>query len=130
MLRKGFTLIEALAVAVILSIGLMAVAAAFIGELSVLSHEKNSAIATLSAQEEIESIRGMTFDDILALGPTFTSNGFVYLKDPVGTLTVDNIYGDNNIRRVTVTVSWSHMSGTTRQRTLATLVTRSGIDKQ
>jgi hypothetical protein len=130
--RRGFTLIEALSVACILAIGLFAVGAAFFGELAILSKEKSSAIATLAAQEEIENLRGMIFDDILALGPSssFTTSGFVYLKEPAGTLTLENIYSNANIRKVTVTVSWRSIAGATLQNSLATLISRGGIDKQ
>ncbi len=128
--KKGFTLIEAFVASVVLALGLFAVLLALYTEFTFINQNREKAIATLSAQEEIESIRGMPFDTILSLGSSFNASGFAYLKNPTGTLTLDNIYSSDDIRRVSVTVSWLSLTGRTLQIRLTTLVTRNGIDKQ
>lgn len=128
--KKGFSLVESLASSIILAIGLFAVGVALYTQFSSINQNREKAIASLAAQEEIENVRGMSFDDILALGTSFTATGFAYLGNPVGTINIDDIYGDANIRRVSITVQWNSANGSVMQKKLATLVTRNGIDKQ
>jgi Tfp pilus assembly protein PilV len=128
--RKGFTLIEALIAAGVLALGLFAVGLAIYAEFPFINQNREKTIATLAAQEEIETIRGKPFDEILALSSSFTASGFEYLKNPVGTVTVDNIYNESDIRRVSVTVTWDSSTGRTLHKSLTTLMTRNGINKQ
>ena len=71
--KKGVTLIEAVVSTFIMAIGLFVVGTAIYSQFSSLNQNREKAIATLSAQEEIESIRGMPFDSILALGSSFNA---------------------------------------------------------
>lgn len=128
--RNGFTLIEAMVAALIVALGLFAVGLAIYAEFPFINQNREKTIATLAAQEEIESIRGMPYDSILALSSSFTASGFVYLENPAGAVTVDNIYGENDIRRVSVTVSWDSSTGSRLQKSLVTMVTRNGINKE
>jgi type II secretory pathway pseudopilin PulG len=128
--KRGFTLIEAFVATIVLALSLFIVGLAIYMEFPVINQNREKAIAALSAQEEIENIRGMSFDTILTLGSSFVSSGFAYLKNPAGTLTIDDPFGNANIRRVSVRVSWSSLTGGTMQRDLVTFVTRNGIDKQ
>lgn len=128
--RRGFTLIEAFVSTLILALSLFIVGLAIYAEFPIINQNREKAIATLAAQQEIENIRGMSYDTILALGSSFTTESFSYLENPTGTLTVDSIFGDPDIRRVSVTVSWSSMAGGTMQKNLVTMVTRNGINKQ
>ncbi len=128
--NRGFTLLESLAASLILALGLFVLGGAFYTQLSFINQAREKTIAALAAQEEVETIRGLSFDAVLNLGPTFTASGFAYLNNPVGTITVDDIYGNSNVRRVSVTVSWTSLKGVASQRDLVTLVSRNGIDKQ
>jgi len=128
--NRGVTLVESVMAALIMAIGLFVVGTVIYSQFSSLNQNREKAIATLAAQEEIENIRGMSFDSILALGPSFTSSGFDYLNNPSGTLAIDSIYGASNIKRVSVTVSWDSITGGSLDRKLVTIVTRGGINKQ
>ena len=128
--NRGVTLIESVIAALIMAIGLFVVGTAIYSQFSSLNQNREKAIATLSAQEEIENIRGMSFDSILALGSSFTSSGFDYLNNPSGALVIDSIYGSSNIKRISVTVSWDSITGGSLNRKLVTIVTRGGINKQ
>jgi len=132
--KKGFTLIEALIASIVMAIGLLAVVTAIYSQITLLNQDREKIIATLAAQEEIENIRSMPFDNILNLDSSFVASGFIYLNNPSGTISIDSAYspvsGAADIRRISVTVSWNSIKGTVLQRTLTTLVTRSGINKQ
>ncbi len=128
--KCGSSLISALTAFAILAISIFAIGSAIHAQFAFLNQNRESAIASLSAQEKIEAIRGMAYNDILNLGSSFQSSGFAYLQNPVGTLNVEDIYGSSDIRKVSVNVRWLSASGRTMQKTIATLVTRNGINRQ
>jgi len=128
--KKGFTLLETIFAIIILSIALIAILSFFSANSFFIIEIKERFIAAQAAQEEMELIRDMAFDDILMLSSSFTATGFSSLKDPIGTLTVDNPYGIDDMRRITITVAWTSSKGRTFSRSLVTLVTREGINRQ
>lgn len=129
--KRGFTLIEALIASLIMAIGLFAVGTAIYAQFTALNENREKTIATLTAQGEIENIRGMKFSDILAL-TSFDKDdapGLAYLRGAEGNVKVDDSYGPD-IKKVSVTVTWNSISGKSLQRTMATLMTNGGINKQ
>jgi Tfp pilus assembly protein PilV len=134
--KKGFTLIEAFSGSAIFIVSLCAIGLATYTEFAFINQNREKALATMAAQEYVERIRAMAFDDILAITSSWASNtanipsAFTYLSNPQGAVTVDNIYGTDNIRRVSVTVSWDSLSGGSKSRRLVTLMSRNGINKQ
>ena len=136
--KKGFSLIEALSASIIMAIGLLAVVAAIYLQTTTLNKNREQTIASLTAQGEIENIRGMKFSDILAL-TSFDKDdapGLEYLHygsgDGQGDIEVDSagFTSNSNIKRVSITVTWSSINGTTLKKTMATLITKNGINKQ
>ncbi len=135
-MKKGFTLIEitlTVLILIIISIGIVSI---FSHGFAISTETREISIATQAAQQQMELIRDMTFDDILALGTSFTfpsstfpAPGFTHLTNPVGAVTVSS-HGDSNIQKVTVTVSWTSPQGRSSSKSLVTLITREGIKKQ
>jgi len=131
--KKGFTLLEVLIATAILGACLLAVVTVLCGQYYIISQNRERTVATLAAQEVIENIRGMPFDTITASGKVFPNpSGFQYLKNPSLSVRIDNFFSDmtNSIRRVSVVVSWVSMKGTTMQRSLVTVMTKNGVNKQ
>jgi len=130
--KKGFTLIETLVSALILGIGLVMMGAALYSGFLFLDGAKEISIASLAAQEEVETIRNNSYANILAMGASFsfTPSSFSSLESPTGTVTIDNIYSTDNIRRLSVRVTWTGYKGRSMSTTLVTLITNSGIDRQ
>ncbi|MCK4244217.1 MAG: hypothetical protein KAX20_01180 [Candidatus Omnitrophica bacterium] len=129
-MKKGFTLIEitlTILIIIIISIGIVSI---FSYGFGISTETREIFIATQAAQEEMELIRDMAFNNIV--GGTFTTPGFAHLANPVGTVTVDDTYiaGEDDIKKVTVTVSWTSAQGRSSTKSLVTLITREGIDKQ
>ena len=143
--RAGFTLIEVLVAAVILSIGLVGVSSmVYCG---VLSHQKsaNYTIAGERAMHEMERVRdggylGAVVDALHFPSPTYTilsssTAGFSVADLPSGTGTI-TIAEDNeaqainpltglpyqNMKRVTITITWGGSYRSNGAYTLATLI--------
>ena len=129
-MKKGLTLIEitlTIFIVALMSIGIFSI---FSRGITTSTETREVSIVIQALQEEMELIRNMSFDSIAALGTSsFTTPGFTYLTNPAGTVTVDP-YGDSNILRVTVTVSWVSAGNRNSSKNLVTLITRGGINKK
>lgn len=136
--KKGVTLIEATIASSIMALGLFAVGTAIYSQFSSLNQNREKAIATLAAQGEIESIRGMAFDSILPLTSfdETSAPGLAYLHYEEGfgrgDIEVDSagFISGPDIRKISVIVTWDSMSGKRLERRLVTFVTRDGINKR
>jgi len=133
-MKNGFTLIEILISTLVFSVALMAIAFSLSRGSGLASEIKESSIAAHALQEQMELIRRTNFNNILAAyfpSANFNAAGFNFLNNALGTITVDYPYGtsspDDMIIRVTVTVSWTSVSGRQKQRSMVTLVTSDGI---
>ena len=102
----GFTLIEVFIAVLIVGFVLIGIGLAFSSGYRFIAEIRDVSAATQAAQEVMELVRDTAFDDIRALDSSFTTSGFGNLINPTGTLTVDDPYSTDNIKRVTVTVSW------------------------
>lgn len=135
--EDGFTLVEALTAALVMAIGLFAVGTAIYTQFTSLQVNRENTIATLTAQGEIESLRGRPFDEVIS--GTFgvaDAPGLEYLHfgggPGDGSVVVDNpdFTNDSNIKRVSVVVRWNSVNGSVLSKTITTLMTRNGINKQ
>ncbi len=70
--KKGFSLIEVLIAVFILGIVSLTLVSVFMYGFSAVYRTKQVSMATQIAQEEVELIRNLNFDDILLLGTTFS----------------------------------------------------------
>ena len=136
--KKGFTLIDVLIASVIMAIGFFSVMTAIYSQTTILNKNREQTIASLTAQGEIENIRGMKFSNILSL-TSFDENdapGLAYLhygsSAGKGDIKVESagFTSEPHIKKVSVIVTWNSVDGKTLQKTMATLITENGINKQ
>ncbi len=135
--KRGFTLIEALIASVIMAIALFTVATVIYTQFAALNVNREKTIAALTAQGEVEFLRGQPFANITtrlfykeeAPGLEYLHYGSDFGK---GEIVVDDagFTGNSNIKRVSVIVTWNSVNGKTLQETMATLMTNGGINKQ
>jgi prepilin-type N-terminal cleavage/methylation domain-containing protein len=126
--EKGFTLVEILITIVVVAVALMALLSVFIYGFNLLSRMKQTAIATQCAQEELENIRNLTYDEILALGPSFTNDSLTLLENSSGVRTVEDSVGED-IKKLTISVFWTYR-GQNMRKDIVTYITREGINKK
>jgi len=134
--KKAFTLIEVLIAVLVLTIGLVGSLPVFARSNAYITEIQQHMIASQAAKEQIELIRNMSFNTAILAGGNFTPSGFTYLAstfgNPTGTITVDDPYAsaDTDMKRVSVKVAWNTPKGRALNRSLVTLITRNGINKQ
>ncbi len=114
----------------VISVAVLGTLLTFTKSNQMMTQLRELTVADQCIKEEIESIRDMDYDNILTLGSTFNSDGFSGLNNVVGTRTIDDPFGDPNIRRITIDVTWDSPDGRELNLNRATLVTRDGINKQ
>ena len=126
--EEGFTLIEVLVTIVVVAVALMALLSVFIYGFNLLSRMKQTAIATQCAQEELENIRNLTFDEIIALGASFTNDSLTLLENSSGVRTIEDSVGVD-IKKLTISVFWIYR-GQNMRKDIVTYITREGINKK
>ncbi len=146
--KAGFTLIEALTVILLLALLSLGVYQLITFSLKIASHNKAQIVATELANQEMEKIRNLPYDDVGTLhgivhgtipdnqtvtlnNQTFNINTLVqYQDDPYDSVSVaaggtDTIPTDYKL--VTVTVSWPEQ-GKKQKVSLATIVAPKGLE--
>src|SRR3990167_2265911 len=90
--ESGFTLVDVMVATLVLAISLLGTLRVFAQTSVFMEDLRNRSIANNAAQEEIELIRNMDFDNVLALDSPyeFTTSGFDQLSNPSGVLTLED----------------------------------------
>lgn len=125
--ERGFTLIETLIAVTILAIMCLTLVSVFIYGFGAVARARQTALATVIAQEEMETIRALPFDQIAGLGSTFSNAKLARLVGGQGLLAVEAGPGAD-IKKVSVGVLWT-FRGTLRRKHVVTFMTRKGINK-
>lgn len=126
--QKGFSLIEVLIAVFILGIVSMTLVSVFMYGFNSVYKTRQISLATQIAQEEVELVRNMNYDDILLLGSTFSHESLSEFVSGAGVLAVENGPGDD-IKKLTVSVTWIYR-GTNMRKDVVTFITREGVNKK
>lgn len=124
--RQGFMLIELVVALFILAVGLFGVIEIFHFGLGKLHATQESRIAMRAVQNEIETLRGMPFDELAAaedapfVSETPEMERLVNVR--AGVTIRDYPEGEGKLREVTVTVVWTGEKGRRIEKRLTTLV--------
>ncbi|MEJ2200711.1 MAG: prepilin-type N-terminal cleavage/methylation domain-containing protein [Desulfuromonadaceae bacterium] len=120
---KGFSLIELLVAVTILAIGLLAVAGLQATAIQGNTHGNTISQATTLAEDQLETIRNMAYDDIVFASNPYVENnvgGSIFTRETL--IEVDTPMID--LKRVTVTVKWN--TKRSHQVVLRTIVANGG----
>ncbi len=128
--ESGGTLIEVLIAVFILSVVMVGIVGLFVqGDIFVTQIKEHSIVNSI-LNERMEEIRGMAYSSITGLSSSFSGTGFNQLHSASGIATVDDPFGDTNIRRVTLTVSWTSPQGKSMTKSLGAYFTNTGVNRQ
>ena len=128
--KSGFTIIEAITALVILCISAIAIFSSLHAGFSLINDIRENIIVSSCIQEELEELRKTIFVSLPSVGTTtFYNNSLSTLRNPSGTVTVDE-YSGSNILRVTIAVTWQSPLKQNRYHTkrVVTLIARNGIN--
>ena len=128
--KRGFTIIEAFIAISILSLCVVSLLVSLNAGYNIVNDIRESIIASSVIQEEMEELRRSYFTNLPPYGKTqFSNNSLSLLCNSSGFVIVDQ-YIDENIVRVTLTVTWTTRLKTTKQNTkrIVTLFARNGIN--
>lgn len=128
--ESGGTLVEVLIAVFILSVVMVGIVGLFAQGDVFVNQIKEHAIVNSALNERMEQIRGMAFSSITGLSSSFTGTGFDQLHNAAGTAAVDDPFSDTNIRRVTLTVSWTSPQGISVTKSLAAYFTSNGVNRK
>lgn len=126
--EKGFSLIEVLIAIFILGIVSITLISVFMYGFNIVYKTRQANLATQIAQEEVEAIRMLSYDDILLLGSTYEHESLSELINGAGTVTVEAGPGDD-IKKLTVSVTWDYR-GIDMRKDVVTFITREGVNKK
>lgn len=128
--NSGFTLVEVLITVMILSFVLTSTVLAYTKSAIFMNDLREYTVVSQVLNEQMELIRDMPFDTVVSSASGFSSNGFNEINNATGLITIEDPFSDNNIKRVTLSVSWQTPQGRNITRSLTTLISRDGINRQ
>jgi len=126
--EDGFSLIEILIAIFILGIVSITLVSVFMYGFNSVYRTKQVSLATQIAQEEVEVVRNLVYDDILLLGSTYSHDSLSELVSGAGVLAIEDGPG-GDIKKLTVSVTWVYR-GIDMRKDVVTFVTREGVNKK
>ena len=127
---KGYTLLEALIAVAIATMVFTSMGYVLSHGFLMSDENRRHLFATNALRKEQENLRLLTYDNFLALGgsSTFTNSDLAKIVGGTGSRTVVNSFGAD-IKKVTLTVSWTSRNGQALTESFTTYVTRIGINR-
>lgn len=123
MVARGSVILEALVALAVLAAVLGVVAQATVQQDRMEGDARREVAAREALLVEMERLRALPFDKVVSKPQT----PFTDPRLPDGSLAVDVApEGEDDLRRVSVTVAWTSSQGRPRSRTLSTLRARAG----
>lgn len=130
-IERGFTLVEVMISATLCLIGVTAIGVALDNGILISADNRGRQYALNALREEVEIVRDMDFDDFLAqsTSSTFTNAQLTKLRSGSGTRSMATTAMGTDIRKLTLSVSWTGRNNRTLTESLTTYVTRIGINR-
>lgn len=127
---KGYTLIEALICVMIGTIAVASMGYSLANGFWMADENRAHMYALNALREEMENVRMMDYDAVTALGntSTFSNAQLTKLSGGAGARILQSSFGDD-IKKITLRVTWTARSGRTLTESLTTYVSRVGINR-
>lgn len=127
--RRGYTLVEALVSILLATLAFASMAFVLNNGFRTAAENRTRMYAENAIREEMEIIRSMTYNNIVALGDasSFNNAQLGKLDQATGVRRIANAF-DANIKKITLTVTWTAPSGRVLTQSITTYVTQGGIN--
>ncbi len=127
--QKGYTLVETMASIGIGVLIISAVGSTMDAGIFAATDNRSRLYSTNALREEMETLRRTSFDTIVAYGAssTFTNAQVTHLNAGSGTRGIIDSFGAD-IKKVTLTVSWTSRRGQSLNQSITTYVSRKGLN--
>ena len=127
--QKGYTLVETM---ISIGIGILVIAA--VGStldagIFTAVDNRSRLYATNALREELETMRHTNFDTMVGYGASssFANAQVTHLQGGSGTRNIANSFG-SDIKKITLTVSWTSRQGRTLSQSLTSYISRKGLN--
>jgi len=126
--QKGLTFVEILVAFMVLTVALLAAVEVVAKNNQYLGRLREHVQAMQVLRRQAEIIRNQTFSQILSSPSNFSMPSNVTLVNPSGTMSVEDSYSEDMIRKVTLRLDWESLSGGAQNMELVTNVTKKGLN--
>ncbi len=127
--RTGYTLVETVVSVALAGIAITALMLSMSSGIYFSDDNHLRQYALNALREEIEIVRTAAFDDVEDMdGDAFTNDQIDKLREGSGAIDVADSLGDD-IKVVTLTVSWETRGGATKTESLTTRISRVGLNR-
>jgi hypothetical protein len=126
----SYTVLETFIAIVLIIIIILVFSASFLSAFNYLRRIIELRTVSLILQEKVSEVRNLDFFSINTLGANYYSPGMSSLDGAVGTVTQSLNNGESEIIKITFGVRWTTFDGKPGYKTLTTLMTDHGINKQ
>ena len=128
--RHGFTLIEVILAITIGTLAIVSMGPLLSNGMRTGAENRLHLYALNALREEIENLRDTNYDTLVGYGSTSSFSNAQLLKIPgaVGTRTLANSLG-SDIKKLTLTVTWTTHFGASQSQSLSTRFTRIGLNR-
>jgi hypothetical protein len=127
--KQGYTLVETLVTIVLGAFVITGIGVTLENGVFLTQDNRSYIYSANALREEMETLRNMNFDTMVALGSssTFTNAQLAKLRDGVGTVRIASSFG-SDIRKVTLNVAWTSRNGRSLSQSMTSYITRRGIN--
>ena len=126
---KGYTVVETMMAITLGVVMIASVGSTLDTGIFTAVDNRSRLFATNALREELETLRQTSYDTLLTWGAShsFSNAQVTALQSGAGVVGIANSYGDD-IKKVTLTVSWTGRRGQALNQGITTYITRKGLN--
>jgi type II secretory pathway pseudopilin PulG len=127
---KGFTLVETVISVVLGTFVIVSIGFALESGIFTATDNRSRLYGLNALQKELETLRQMNYDSFVALGASssFSNSQLSKLSAGTGTRSIAATSFGDDIKKLTLTVTWTGRNGSSLSKSLTTYVTRKGLN--
>lgn len=128
--KKAFTLIESLFTLSLICLIAVAFLTSLIVSVNYVRKSYELRTSSLILQEQMSILRERSYDEVQALGGSFSSVYMPALTNASGVINKAPYGGQADILKITYTLNWTTFDNRPASRSVVTMITNQGLDKK